>query len=161
MREQIFFQASAIFATIITIYIIPLAGQRITSRLIRAPFTRKINWKQIRLIIIAVLATWGVLGTGFVILTPEISTALWSRTALRHIFALASGLLIGQITFFIPMGMGVREAILVSLSDPTASPTLITVAALTFRLEMLVGEITCAIGALLAEKFLAYIHNKR
>jgi len=113
-----------------------------------------INWQNLFLACIAILLTWGILGMGFVFLYTAFSSVQVNEAQL--IIALVAAMLIGQLIVFVPLGMGVREAILVAILSPQVSAATITVVAVLFRLIMMGGEILWALGGI----GLATIHQQ-
>lgn len=92
-----------------------------------------------------IMLTWFLVGWGFSRLDPSVSQDTWQR-ALRFVIALIAAVLIGQIAFFAPLGVGVREAVLVTLLSPVSPAAIVLLIAVVFRLESLVAE---SLGALL------------
>jgi len=116
-----------------------------------ADFPPRVNWVQVRVVMVAVLLTWWLLGFGFSTLCgPGASDT--GVPLLRHALALALALLLGQVAIFVPMGLGVREGILVGLLATSDTAALIILLAVVFRLEMMVGEILCALLAVVLNK---------
>jgi uncharacterized membrane protein YbhN (UPF0104 family) len=99
---------------------------------------------------LAVTLTWCLLGLGFYVLDGSISSTL--QNPLRLTIALPLGLLGGQLALFVPMGIGVREAIFLTLFDPSRPATLVIIFAIIFRIEMAIGEVMST--------FLAIVFNR-
>jgi uncharacterized membrane protein YbhN (UPF0104 family) len=112
----------------------------------------KANCSLITLVMAAVLLTWCLLGFGFSTLYASVSSGGWSHL-LRHSFALAAALLLGQIVFFAPTGLGVREAVFVALLASGDTAALVVILAMVFRILMMVGEVLCALLAWIASRF--------
>ncbi|MGC9397913.1 MAG: hypothetical protein ACP5HM_02120 [Anaerolineae bacterium] len=102
-----------------------------------------IDWNRITMVFVAVLLTWGLLGLGFGFLVASITTFDWYWLP-RLMFSMITALLLGQVAFFVPMGIGVREAVFITMLQPVAHPSLIVIMALAFRLESLIGEVFVA-----------------
>jgi len=113
-----------------------------------------ISWQNLFLACMAILLTWGILGMGFVFLYTALSSVQVNEAQL--IIALVAAMLIGQLIVFVPLGMGVREAILVAVLSPQVSAATITVVAVLFRMIMMGGEILWALGGV----GLATIHQQ-
>ena len=149
------FQVIAILLTGVSIASVPLAGRWLVGVLEHANVvqgvTKNANWNQVTFVIVAILLTWCLLGFGFSALGAQASSDNW-QGILRQAFALASALLMGQMVFFAPMGIGIREAVLVALLGSGSSAARVVVIALVFRLEMMIGEIVCTLIALLLDK---------
>lgn len=111
----------------------------------------KINWRQVVLVIITILLTWVLLGLGFSFLSTSSLVASLPNTPHR-LFTLASAMLVGQVAFFVPIGLGVREAVFVGLLTPWYPPAFILVIAVAFRIEMVLGEVLCTLVAVGATK---------
>jgi uncharacterized membrane protein YbhN (UPF0104 family) len=125
-----------------------LAFQPKTARALLKPFSNA-RWSRIAFVMVAVLMTWCLLAFGFSILYGQPSNNGWSYL-LRHSVALVGALLLGQIAFFAPTGVGVREAVLVALLATDGNAADVLILAVVFRLEMILGEIVCAIFAVAA-----------
>jgi hypothetical protein len=153
--QSVVFQLGAILLAVMSIAGIPFAGRWLfvklrQANLSQAPF-EQVNWKQVVQVVIAILLTWCLLGLGFSILaTPASSHFLQAMP--RQTFALASALLIGQVAFLVPMGIGVREAVFLALLGPDHPASLAVVIAIVFRLLMTVGEFCLALTALFLDK---------
>lgn len=101
-------------------------------------FKKKVRWKDVSFVAAAVTLTWCVLGLGFYMLDASLGPV--TDNPGRLLAGLISALLGGQLALLIPMGIGVREAILVTfLSDKPA--WMVVLMAVMFRLEMALGEI--------------------
>jgi hypothetical protein len=132
-------------------------GPRLASLAPRIP-QEKIDWRQVALVIMAVLFTWALLGLGFSILaTPNLLSS--SPSTAHRIFTMASAMLIGQVAFFVPVGLGIREAVFVGLLGPWYPPAFAMVIALAFRIEMILGEVLCALVAVGATKWVHHRNN--
>lgn len=104
------------------------------------------RWSRVTLVMFAVLMTWCLLVFGFGVLYGQPWSGGWSHL-LRHAVALVGALLLGQIAVFAPTGLGVRETVLVALLATEGNATEVLVLAVVFRLEMIVGEVVCALIA--------------
>lgn len=102
-------------------------------------FGERANWKGVIFVIVAVALTWCVLGFGFYILDASIKPSVGNPWKLLAGLILA--LLGGQLALFVPMGIGVREAILVALLHLDKPAWLVIFMAMIFRLEMTLGEV--------------------
>jgi len=109
------------------------------------------NWRRIAVVAGAGLLAWYLLGIGFGTLCMSESNVNLPDL-LRSTYALASALLIGQLAFVVPTGLGVREAALVSLLATGHSTTQVVLAAVVFRTQTLAGEAVCALLALALSK---------
>jgi uncharacterized membrane protein YbhN (UPF0104 family) len=107
------------------------------------------RWSRIAFVMIAVLLTWCLLAIGFSVLYGQSSNGGWSHL-LRHSIALVAALLLGKIAFFAPTGVGVREAVLVALLATDGNAADVLILAVVFRMQMILGEVVCAIIALAA-----------
>ncbi len=96
-------------------------------------------WKGLIFVIIAVTLTWCLLGLGFYMLDASIKPP--TDNPWRLFGGLIMALLGGQLALFVPMGIGVREAILVAILNTDKQAWLVVLMALIFRLEMTLGEI--------------------
>lgn len=139
-------QAGAIALTTLTILAIPALARG--SRFRETPEAgrgqgRPVDWHRVRLVLALVLLTWCLLTLGFSTLYGPLGPNP-GEALLRHGFALAAALLLGQVAFFLPTGLGVREAVFVALLSTTDSASLVVILAVVFRLMMLVGEVLCA-----------------
>lgn len=147
--ERVALQAIAIAITMISILAVAVLGKRWApskKNAAGADLAWQPNWSRVALVLAAVLATWWLLGLGFSILYGP-STSPWWQHLARYTFVLAAGLLLGRIAFFLPTGLGLREAIIVALLASSSDATLVVVLAIIFRLEMLAGEILSALVA--------------
>ncbi|MEM3485498.1 MAG: hypothetical protein QXI12_07730 [Candidatus Methanomethyliaceae archaeon] len=106
-------------------------------------FGKAANWKTVIFVIIAVVLTWCLLGFGFYVLDASIEPSIGNPWKL--LVGLILALLGGQLALFVPMGMGVREAILVAFLDLDKPAWLVILMAVIFRLEMTLGEIFSAL----------------
>jgi len=102
-------------------------------------------------VVLAVLITWWLLAYGFSILYGQSLYSGWNHMA-RHAVALAGALLLGQIAFFAPTGVGVREAVLVTLLAASSNAAEVLILAIVFRIEMILGEVLCAAIAMAAAR---------
>ncbi len=105
-----------------------------------------VNWQHVFLACFAILLTWCILGMGFVLLHVALPSVQVDEA--RLIIALAAAMLIGQLIIFVPLGLGVREAIFVAILSPQISATTITIVAVFFRMLMMAGEIAWALGSM-------------
>ena len=148
-------QLAAIFVAALLFVILPGLVQRATSQakspnaLLR-PFCSA-RWSKVALVMIVILSSWCVLAFGFSVLYGQPWSDGWSHM-LRHAVALVGALLLGQIAFFAPTGVGVREAVLVALLATEVNAAEVVVLAVVFRLEMILGEIVCALVAVTATR---------
>lgn len=143
-------QIIAILLSGASIAAIPFLGPRLV-KIGWPAFEENIKWGQVVLVVIAVLLTWGLLSLGFSILGTGDEVSASPNTSHRF-FTLASAMLAGQIAFFAPIGLGVREAVLVGLLGGWYPTTFILVIALVFRIEMTLGEVVCAVTAVGADR---------
>ena len=146
-------QMIAVSAAVLVIIGLPPLVRRLA---LRARVTRtqpepflSARWPRIAFVMAAVLMTWCLLAFGFSVLYGQPLSGGWSHL-LRHSIALVGAMLLGQIAFFAPTGVGVREAVLVALLASQGSAAEVLILAVVFRLEMIVGEIVCALVAMLA-----------
>ncbi|MEM4204682.1 MAG: hypothetical protein QXS54_11485 [Candidatus Methanomethylicaceae archaeon] len=102
-------------------------------------FGKAANWKGVIFVIVAVALTWCLLGFGFYMLDASIEPSVGNPWKL--LAGLISALLGGQLALFIPMGIGVREAILVAFLNLDKPAWLVILMAVIFRLEMTLGEV--------------------
>jgi len=109
-------------------------------------FEKTVNWKGIIFIIFAVTLTWCLLGFGFYML--DISIKPPTGNPLRLLTGLIVALLGGQLAVFVPMGIGVREALLVAILDINKPAWLIVLMAVMLRLEMILGEVVLTLFVL-------------
>jgi glycosyltransferase 2 family protein len=109
------------------------------------------NWLRVAFVMVAVLATWWLLGVGFSVLYGPATAGTWQHVS-RHTFVLAAALLMGQIAFFLPTGLGLREAILVALLASGDDAAVVVVLAVLFRVQMLAGELLAALLAVLIDR---------
>lgn len=107
---------------------------------------RHVDWQSLFLACFAILLTWGILGMGFTFLHAALSGV--PINAARLIIALAVAMLTGQIIVLVPLGIGVREAILVAFLSSQIPAVTITAVAVLFRMIMMGGEILWALGSL-------------
>ncbi len=160
--QRLALQMSAMALAGIIVVGIPFAGRRLMHLLgeghLAQGLPKRIDWGQIVFVVVAVLLTWYLLGFGFSALSVPMAPSAW-RDVLRQTTALALALLVGQVAFFAPLGIGVREAILIALLGSDGSAAVIVVAALVFRIEMMIGEVTCALIAILVGKLRAIRQN--
>lgn len=115
--------------------------------------------KRIGLVVIMVSLTWCLLGLGFCILDASLEPPV--RNPWKLLAALISSLLGGQLVLFAPMGIGVREAILVlflSLDKPT---WLVVSMTMIFRLEMTLGEVFATLLVLLLDRMKRRRYNPK
>jgi uncharacterized membrane protein YbhN (UPF0104 family) len=158
MGQRLAFQVGAILLAVVSIASIPHVGRRLARQFERTSVAQDLkdrtNWTQVAFVVGAVLATWYMLGFGFSILFSAVSPGDW-QNMLRQTFALASALLLGQIVLFVPTGLGVREAALVALLAVGDIAALVVILAVVFRIEMMVGEVICALVALTVSRFFA------
>lgn len=98
-----------------------------------------IDHKKFSFAMFCIMLTWFLVGWGFSRLDPSVSQDSLQRV-LRSVIALISAMLIGQIVFFAPLGIGVREAVLVTLLGPDSPAAVVLLVAVVFRLESLVSE---------------------
>jgi len=112
----------------------------------------KTDWRKIRLLFLYVFLGWGFFIAGFVLLIPfNISAPL---DLARLIFAFVSSFLIGLIFFLVPLGLGIREATLISLLSPDLNALSVFEVSILFRLVMIVGEVLSALLLMaLAKRF--------
>ena len=103
-------------------------------------------WSKIGFAFITVLVTWCLLALGFSVLYGLSATDGWSHF-MRHSVALVGALLLGQLVFLAPTGVGVREAIFVALLAVDSNAANVLILAVVFRMEMIIGEVLCAIVA--------------
>jgi hypothetical protein len=141
MGSKLVLQVSTLFFSGVVIASIPLFGHWLNQSL---PCPKQVSWRQIILVTIAVLLTWSLLGLGFSILGAS-SLGLDSLNISRWLFTLALGLLAGQVAFLIPMGLGIREVVFLSLLNPSHSTAFILVIALVFRIELILSEVFCTL----------------
>jgi uncharacterized membrane protein YbhN (UPF0104 family) len=155
LGQRLAFQVGAIVLTGISIVMIPVIARWSARRGAHAGATldllRKTNWSRVAFVMVAVLLTWCLLGFGFSVLYGQVSSDGWSHL-LRHSFALASALMLGQVVFFAPTGLGVREAVLVALLAMGDTTTWVVILAVVFRIVMMVGEVVCALIALVVSR---------
>lgn len=112
---------------------------------------REVNWGQVAFVTAAILFNWALLGLGFRILGT--SRNISTMPHISHQFlTLALGMLAGQIAFFVPIGLGVREAVFVGLLSTWYPTAFVLVVALVFRIEMVLGELVCALVAVGTER---------
>lgn len=123
-----------------------------------APF-RNFRWSRISFVIVAVLTTWGILAYGFSVLYGQSLYSGWSHLT-RHSIALAGALLLGQLAFFAPTGVGVREAVLVAVLASNNNATEVLILAIVFRIEMIVGEVLCAAVAIAAARIQSSLKSR-
>lgn len=114
-------------------------------------YVERCNWQAVTFVVLAVMLTWCLLGFGFYVLDGSISLTL--QNPLRLTVAMPLGLLGGQLALFVPMGIGVREAIFLALFDTSRPAALVVVFAIIFRIEMAVGEVISTLLALVFDKF--------
>lgn len=100
-------------------------------------FVKTIRWKGVVFVTAAVALTWCLLGFGFYMLDASIEPP--TDNPGRLLAGLIAALLGGQLALFVPMGIGVREAILTAFLDKPS--WLVILMAVIFRLEMLLGEV--------------------
>jgi uncharacterized membrane protein YbhN (UPF0104 family) len=149
-------QGGSVLLTVLVVASVPRAGRWLRRQFEGAGAGGRllagVNWTQVTLVVVAVLLTWFLLGVGFSTLYREISPGGWAST-LRHVVALAAAMLLGQLAFLVPTGLGVREAVLVAVlgADYVAAPVVLL--AVVFRLEMIAGEIVCAAVALAVDRW--------
>jgi len=149
----LWFQAIATLVVVGAIAGLPLTGRKVAAAFVRArPDWRgieRINWNQLALVLAIFVLAWGLLALGFSVLDTTAGSASglpgWVDLS-RRAFALVAALLVGQVVLFIPMGIGVRESVFVVLLSPTLPPAFVLIAALVFRLEMMIGEVVLALG---------------
>jgi glycosyltransferase 2 family protein len=155
--QRLILQLAAILLAGAGICIALFAGRQVVNRLpsihLEHHPVAQVNWGQITLVIIAVLLTWCLLGIGFYMLDVS-ATSRPMQNPLRLTVALPFALLGGQLALFVPMGIGVREAILVALLGPRRSAVLVVIIAIMFRIEMMVGEVTSTVVAVLWDTIL-------
>jgi hypothetical protein len=140
LAPRIALQAGVIALTIISILAVPAVGARALARLGRWP---RVDWWQVSLVLALVLLTWCLIGFGFSTLYGPPASGV-AQHLLRHSLALALALVLGQVAFFLPTGVGVREAVLVALLSTPDTAGRVVILAIAFRLLMMVGEILCA-----------------
>jgi glycosyltransferase 2 family protein len=101
-------------------------------------FITTTDWRKIRLLLFYVFLGWGFLLAGFILLIPfpTLSPLHLGRIS----FAFVSSILVGLIIFFVPLGLGIREAILINLLSTDFKPLLLIEISILFRLEFIVGE---------------------
>jgi glycosyltransferase 2 family protein len=150
MSQRIAFQAGAILLTGLSLVAAPRIARRMTRRLAHArsrpdPLSNA-NSSLITFVMAAVLLTWCLLGFGFSTLYAPVSSVEWSHL-LRYSFALAAALLLGQVVFFVPTGLGVREAVFVALLASGGTAALVVILAVAFRILGMVAEVLCALVA--------------
>ncbi len=101
--------------------------------------SKTVNWREVVFVIVAVVLTWCLLGFGFYMLDASIKPSV--ENPWKLLTGLISALLGGQLALFIPMGIGVREAILVAFLGLDKPAWLVILMAVMFRLEMTLGEV--------------------
>jgi glycosyltransferase 2 family protein len=95
--------------------------------------------QKIRLLFFPVFLGWGFLLAGFIFLLP---LPHWNTENIaRVVFAVTLSILAGLIIFFVPMGLGIREAVLVDLLAADINPLLLLEISIFFRFEFLLGEV--------------------
>ncbi len=155
LGSRLALQAGALLLTAAIVAGLPCAGRRLMRQLERMdtpyPLLAGVNWTQVAFVVVAVLLTWCLLGLGFSTLYREISPGGWASTV-RHTFALAAALLIGQLAFLVPTGLGVREAVLVALLGTGHAAAPVVLLAVVFRIEMIAGEMVCALIAVALDR---------
>jgi len=146
-------QMIAVSAAVLAIIGLPPLVRRLA---LRARVTRtqsepflSARWPSIAFVMAAVLMTWCLLAFGFSVLYGQPLSGGWSHL-LRHSIALVGAMLLGQLAFFAPTGVGVREAVLVALLASQGSAAEVLILAVVFRLEMILGEVVCAMAAVAA-----------
>lgn len=102
-------------------------------------FEKIANWKGVVFVIVAITLTWCLLGFGFYMLDASLEPSVGNPW--RLFAGLISALLGGQLAFFVPMGIGVREAILVAFFNLDKPAWLVILVAMIFRLETTLGEV--------------------
>lgn len=120
-------------------------------------FGKAANWKRVIFVIIAVALTWCLLGFGFYMLDASVEPSVGNPWKL--LAGLISALLGGQLALFVPMGMGVREAILVAFLNLDKPAWLVILMAVIFRLEMTLGEVFSVLLVVLMEYGKTSIYN--
>ena len=116
-------------------------------------------WPKIGFAFMAVLVTWCLLALGFSVLYGLSTADGWSHF-LRHSVALVGALLLGQLVFLAPTGVGVREAIFVALLAVDSNAANVLILAVVFRMEMILGEVLCAIVAAAVVRILRARQNR-
>ncbi|MBN1260637.1 MAG: hypothetical protein JXB35_08150 [Anaerolineae bacterium] len=136
---------------------VPRLGRGLVEQLNKAGIARqawgKINWTGVNGVLIAILLTWPLLVLGFCLLDASLTGAVaWSELP-RLTVALAGALLLGQLAVFVPMGLGVREAVFIALMAPARAAPFTVLLALMLRITSLLGEVlTALLAAILAGK---------
>jgi uncharacterized membrane protein YbhN (UPF0104 family) len=119
----------------------------------------KVCWKRVGFVAIAVFLTWCLLGVGFVLLDASVASPHWCDAPI-FVFALAAALMIGQLALFVPMGVGVREAVLVALLASQREASLVVVISILLRILMMAGEIVSSVSSLVFVRFAQWISHK-
>lgn len=144
---RLLLQLLAVLLAVVIVWFTPVVIKGIIKKLASLALVDlrmvNVNRRRFSFVILAVLFTWLLVGFGFSRLVA--TTSLSWQGVLRSIIALIAALLIGQIAFFVPLGVGVREAVLVVLLGSDSPAVVVVVVAIVFRLESLVAE---ALGAL-------------
>jgi uncharacterized membrane protein YbhN (UPF0104 family) len=147
------FQATGALLAVGAIAALPRLGRRAGRALARArpewERAARLNWPQLAWALAIFGFAWVLLALGFGVLDTDAAGVLglpgWAELS-RRAFALVAALLVGQIVLFIPMGLGVRESVFVALLSPALPVAFVLVAALVFRLAMMIGEAVWALG---------------
>lgn len=137
--QRIAMQIGAGVLAIAAIFVPPALGKWGRSRFGPWP---QVKWWRVSLVVALILLTWGLLGFGFSTLYGPFDLNPIQQT-LKHTLALAVALILGQVVFFLPIGIGVREAVFVALLSTTETAGLVIILAILFRLLMVIGELAC------------------
>jgi glycosyltransferase 2 family protein len=103
----------------------------------------KIDWNKIRALMLHSLLAWAFFIAGFILLIPHFGDS--PLGPVQIVLAFVSSILIGLLAVFVPLGLGVREAVLISLLYPKYSAISLITISIIFRLEMIVGEVLCVL----------------
>jgi len=153
--QSIMLQVVAFVIAVTSISLPSLAGPRLWARIwnnfLPNRYVKDINWRNVTFVILAVTLTWYLLGFGFYMLEGSVSLAL--QNPLRLMVALPVSLLGGQLALFVPMGIGVREAIFLAFLGGSRPAALILIFTIIFRIQMAVGEVLLTFLILLFDIF--------
>jgi len=134
-------KVECVVAFLIVAFVLAYVG---SYRLVFSKYKNTVK-KKVVFVIILVSLTWCLLGLGFYMLDTSIKPS--SGNPWKLLAGLIIALLGGQLVLFAPMGIGVREAILVATLDINKPAWLIVIMALMLRFEMILAEVVLTLLA--------------
>lgn len=138
-----------IIIPIVLLMIVPKLFERfmnmILARMKKEPISIDLSWQKILILLFLYIIAWGAYGLGsYLVLVGFVgsleSMAIWLVSA----FVLAW--LVGYLSIITPMGLGVREGIIVLMLGPLISWPIASFVAMATRVWLMIGELSLIAG---------------